>query len=82
MLRDAIIERMTELKINTNQLYEMLKDKDTGKDTGKDTVPRRTLYDFISGRCYTSSRVVSEIMGKLGLGIKKTKPKFKRRPKK
>lgn len=78
MLRDAIIERMTELKINTNQLYEMLKDKDAGKDT----VPRRTLYDFISGRCYTSSRVVSEIMGKLGLGIKKTKPKFKRRPKK
>ncbi len=72
MLRDAIIERMTELKINTNQLYEML----------KDTVPRRTLYDFISGRCYTSSRVVSEIMEKLGLGIKKTKPKFKRRPKK
>ena len=74
MLRDAIIERMTELKINTNQLYEMLKDKDT--------VPRRTLYDFISGRCYTSSRVVSEIMEKLGLGIKKSKPKFKRRPKK
>lgn len=76
MLRDAIIERMTELKINTNQLYEMLKDK------GKDTVPRRTLYDFISGRCYTSSRVVSEIMEKLGLGIKKSEPKFKRRPKK
>lgn len=72
MLRDTIIERMKELKINTNQLSEML----------KDTVPRRTLYDFISGRCYTSSRVVSEIMEKLGLGIKKTKPKFKRRPKK
>ena len=71
MLRDTIIERMRELKINTNQLSEML----------KDTVPRRTLYDFISKRCDTSSQVVSAVMEQLGLGIKKTKPEFKRRPK-
>jgi hypothetical protein len=69
MLRNTIIERMKELDINTNQLCEMM----------KDAVPRRTLYDFISKRCDTSSQVVSAIMEQLGLGIKKTKPKSKNR---
>ncbi len=66
MLRNIIIERMEELGVNTNQLYEMLKDQ----------IPRRTLYDFITDRCDARSEVVSAIMSVLGLGIKKTKPKL------
>ena len=65
MIRKVIIKRMNELNLNPNQLSEMLKGR----------IPRRTLYDFLSGKTDARSEVVSELMKVLGLELK---PKKKR----
>ena len=50
---------MDELKVNPNQLSEMLKGK----------IPRRTIYDFLSCETDARSEVVSAIIEALGLEI-------------
>jgi hypothetical protein len=65
MIRDAIIDRMRELKLNPNRLSEMLK---------KDSIPRMTIYDFLTEKgdwSDTRSEVASALMKALGLTITK-----------
>ncbi len=59
MIRKAILKRMGELKMNPNQLSEIL----------KGSIPRMTIYDFLSGKSDARSEVVGEIMKALGLEI-------------
>ena len=54
---------MTELDMNPNQLSEILKGK----------IPRRTIYDFLSGKTDARTEVASELMKVLGLDLR---PKF------
>ena len=65
MIREAIIKRMNELNLNPNLLSEMLKGR----------IPRRTIYDFISGKTDARSEVVSELIKALGLELKPKKKK-------
>ena len=63
MIRDAIIKRMKELKLNPNRLSEMLK---------KEGIPRMTIYDFLTERDNwrdTRTEVASALMKVLGLTI-------------
>jgi predicted transcriptional regulator len=50
---------MNELSLNPNQLSEMLKGR----------IPRRTIYDFLSGKSDARSEVVSELIRVLGLEL-------------
>ena len=59
MIRKAILKRMDELKMNPNQLSKIL----------KGSIPRMTIYDFLSGKSDARSEVVGEIMKALGLKI-------------
>mgnify|MGYP001591377009 FL=1 len=59
MIRDAIVERMKELKLNPNKLSETL----------KDSIPRMTIYDFLSGKTDARTEVASALMEVLGLEI-------------
>ena len=68
-IRKTITKRMDELKLNPNQLSEILKDR----------VPRQTLYDFLTGKTDTSTGVASAIIDVLGLEIKPTKKKIKKK---
>ncbi len=69
MIRKAIIKRMNELKLNPNQLSVTLKGR----------IPRRTIYDFLSGKTDARSEVVSELIKVLGLElVAKKKPKKKK----
>lgn len=65
IIRKAIIKRMNELNLNTNRLSEML----------KGSIPRQTVYDFLSGRTDARSEVVSELIKALGLEIRPIKKK-------
>lgn len=66
MIREAIIKRMSELNLNPNRLSEML----------KGSIPRQTIYDFLSGKTDARTEVASALMKALGLTIsKKTKRK-------
>ena len=67
MIRKAIIERMTELNLNTNQLSEKLKGK----------IPRQTIYDFLSGLTDARTEVASELMRVLKLELTPRKQKTK-----
>lgn len=57
MLRDTILKRMEDLDLTINQVAVMLKDR----------IPRRTIYEYLSGRSDARSAVVSEIMDVLNL---------------
>lgn len=59
MIRKAILKRMDELKMNPNQLSEQL----------KGSIPRMTIYDFLSGKADARTEVAAEIMKALGLEI-------------
>ena len=59
MIRKAILKRMDELKVNPNQLSEMLKGR----------VPRMTIYDFLTKKTDARTEVAAEIMKALGLEI-------------
>ena len=50
---------MKELKLNPNQLSEML----------KGSIPRRTIYDFLSGEKDTGTKTASILMEALGLKV-------------
>ncbi len=63
MIRKAIIKRMNELNLNPNQLSEMLKGR----------IPRRTIYDFLSGKTDARTEVASALMKALGLELKPKK---------
>lgn len=65
MIRKTIIERMHEMDLNPNQLSEMLKDR----------IPRRTIYDFLSGKSDARSEVVSALMEALELELKPIRKK-------
>ncbi len=67
MIRKTIIKRMNELNLNPNQLSEML----------KGSIPRQTIYDFLSGKTDARSEVVSELIKALGLELKPKKKKGK-----
>ena len=56
---------MKELNLNPNQLSEKLKGR----------IPRRTIYDFLSGKTDARSEVVSELMKVLELELKPKKKK-------
>jgi predicted transcriptional regulator len=68
MIRKIIIKRMNELNLNPNQLSEMLKGR----------IPRRTIYDFLSGKTDARSEVVSELVKTLELELRPTKKKSKK----
>jgi hypothetical protein len=59
MIRKAILNRMDKLKVNPNQLSEML----------QGNVPRMTIYDFLSGKTDARTEVAGEIMRVLDLQI-------------
>ena len=59
MLRDTILKRMADLDLTINQVAVMLKGR----------IPRRTIYEYLSGRSDARSEVVSEIMNVLNLII-------------
>jgi DNA-binding phage protein len=69
MIRKAIMERMKELHLNPNQLSEML----------KGSIPRQTIYDFLSGKTDARTEVASALMKALGLELV---PRKKRKAKK
>jgi predicted transcriptional regulator len=69
MIRKAIIKRMAELNLNPNQLSEMLKGK----------IPRRTIYDFLSGSTDARTEVASELMKALKLELVPKRHKRKTR---
>ena len=69
MIRKAITKRMKELNLNPNQLSVMLKGR----------IPRRTIYDFLSGKTDARSEVVSQLIKALGLELKPTKKKSKKK---
>jgi len=69
MIRKAIIKRMLEQNLNANKLSEKL----------KDTIPRQTIYDFLSGKTDARTEVASELMKVLGLELTPKKPKRKAR---
>ena len=60
---------MKELNLNPNQLSVMLKGR----------IPRRTIYDFLSGKTDARSEVVSQLIKALGLELKPTKKKSKKK---
>ena len=68
MIRDTIIERMKELSLNPNQLYEILKRE-------KRNVPRMTIYDFLTGKTDARTEVASELMKVLDLEVRPIKNK-------
>ncbi len=68
MIRKAIIKQMNELNLNPNQLSEMLKGR----------IPRRTIYDFLSGKTDARTEVVSDLMKVLGLELRPIKKKRKK----
>ena len=72
MIRDTIIERMKELNLNPNQLYEMLK-------RDKCEIPRMTIYDFLSGKTDARTEVASALIKALGLELKPEKTRKKSR---
>lgn len=63
MIRGVIIKRMNELNLNPNKLSEML----------KDSIPRRTIYDFLSGKTDARTEVASALIKALGLELVATK---------
>jgi len=65
MIRKAIIKRMAELNLNPNQLSEML----------KGSIPRQTIYDFLSGSTDARTEVASALMKALGLELVPKKSK-------
>ncbi|MFA5252203.1 MAG: hypothetical protein WC454_06430 [Phycisphaerae bacterium] len=67
MIRKAIIKRMNELKLTTNQLSEILKHK----------IPRRTIYYFLSGKTDAGTKVASELMRVLRIELTTKKHKTK-----
>lgn len=67
LIRKAILERMDELKLNPNRLSEML----------KGTIPRQTLYDFLTGKTDARTEVASALMEVLGLEITTSKKKVR-----
>ena len=67
-IRKTIIKRMNELNLNPNQLSVML----------KDDIPRRTIYDLLSGKTDTRTEVVSALMQALGLELRPAKKKAKK----
>jgi hypothetical protein len=66
MIRKTLIKRMHEMDLNPNQLSEMLDGR----------IPRRTIYDFLSGKSDARSEVVAALMEVLELELK---PKGKKR---
>jgi hypothetical protein len=68
MIRKAIKKRMNELKLTTNQLTKMLKGK----------IPRRTIYDFLSGETDARTEVASELLKVLGIELISKKHKTKK----
>ena len=68
MIRKAIIRRMEELNLNPNRLSEMLKGE----------IPRRTIYDFLSGKTDARSEIASALMQALGLELRPAKKKAKK----
>ena len=60
---------MNELNLNPNQLSEMLKGK----------IPRQTIYDFLSGKTDARTEVVGALMNVLGLELKPTAKKRKKK---
>ena len=62
-IRKVIQKRMDELNINANQLSNMLNGK----------IPRRTIYDFLSGKTDARTEVASVLMETLGLEIRTIK---------
>jgi hypothetical protein len=65
MIREIIVKRMKELKLNPNRLSEKL----------KGNVPRQTIYDFLTGKTDARTEVVSALMKVLDLEIKPIKKK-------
>jgi predicted transcriptional regulator len=68
MIRKAIIKRMNELNLNPNKLSVMLKGR----------IPRRTIYDFLSGKTDARTEVASALMKALELEMKPKKKKARR----
>ena len=68
IIRKVIIKRMNELKLNPNRLSEML----------KGSIPRRTIYDFLSGKTDARTEVASALMRVLGLELRPAKKKTKK----
>ena len=68
IIRKAIIRRMEELNLNPNRLSEML----------KGSIPRRTIYDFLSGKTDARTEVASALMQALGLELRPAKKKAKK----
>ncbi len=58
-IRDVILKRMSEMNLTTYKLCKMVEGQ----------VPKRTIYDFISGKSDTGTEVASALMEALGLTI-------------
>ena len=72
-IRDVILKEMQKSGLTTYRLCQMVEGK----------VPRRTVYDFLSGKKDTSTKVACILMEALGLTIaKKSNVKRGRRPRK
>ncbi len=65
MIREIIVRRMKELRLNPNRLSEKL----------KGNVPRQTIYDFLTGKTDARTEVISALMKVLDLEIKPIKKK-------
>ena len=72
-IRDVILKRMSEMNLTTYKLCKMVEGQ----------VPKRTIYDFISGKSDAGTEVASALMKALGLKItSKSTIKRGRRPRK
>jgi len=69
MIRKAIIKRMNELNLNPNRLSEMLKGR----------IPRRTIYDFLSGKTDARTEVASALAKALELELRPINKKNKKK---
>ena len=58
-IRDVILKRMSEMNLTTYKLCKMVEGQ----------VPKRTIYDFISGKSDAGTEVASVLMEALGLTI-------------
>ena len=59
MLREAILKRMEELDMSTNHLARLLEGR----------IPRRTVYDYLTGTSDSRSSVVSALLEVLDLTV-------------
>jgi predicted transcriptional regulator len=67
-IRDLILKRMRKSGLTTYRLCKMVEGK----------VPRRTVYDFLSGKKDTTTKVAWTLMQALGLQITHKAKKGKR----